>query len=77
MDAIIYGIIAIVIGVVMLTSFGGTIVTATATGTGKPLENASATSKTMYGMIELLYPIMGVLFMVGGAFSLGKGIKKR
>ena len=78
MEQIIYGIVAIVVGIVMLTSLGPTIVTSTATGTGKSLENASAVSKVMYGLIEFLYPIIGVLFMVGGGMAIGRtAFKKR
>lgn len=69
---IIQAIIGIVIAIVVLTSLGGTIVTQTATSTGKTLENASSTGKTMYSLIELLYPIVGVLFMVGVGFGLGR-----
>jgi hypothetical protein len=81
-------IVAVVLGVIMLTAFGVTIISSTDTRTCGTvisaaynlshcaLENTSATGKTMYGMIELIYPIMGVLFIVGAAFGLGKGLKK-
>ena len=69
---IVTAIIGIVIAIVVLTALGPTIVTQTATGAAKPLENVSATGKTMYSLIELLYPIMGVLFMVSVGFAVGK-----
>lgn len=69
---VVVGIIGIVIAIIFLTSLGETIITNTDTGTASSLENASSTSKTMYSLIELLYPIMGVLFMVAVGFSLGR-----
>ena len=83
-NEVVYGIVAIVVGVVMLTSLGPTIVTSTATngqnatGHNEPagqLADASGVSKVMYGLIEFLYPIIGVLFMVGGGMAIGKKAK--
>jgi hypothetical protein len=82
MDKWIIAIIGIVIAVTVLTSLGGTVVTQTATnafnssGTNNPaglLVNASSTGKTMYSLIELLYPIIGVVFMV----TVGLAVKKK
>ena len=69
---LVTAIIGIVIFVVVLTSLGGTIITNTATSAAKPLENASTTSKTMYSLIELLYPIVGVVVMVSVGFAVGR-----
>lgn len=65
-------IIGIVIFVVILTSLGGTIVTNTDTSATSALENASTTSKTMYSLIELLYPIVGVIVMISVGFAVGR-----
>lgn len=69
---IVGAIIGIVVFVVVLTALGGTVVTNTDTTTGHSLENASATSKTMYSLIELLYPIVGVLVMISVGFAVGR-----
>lgn len=71
-DAMIEKIIGVVIVISILTSLGTMIITNTATGTGKPLENASASSKSMYSIIEFLYPIIGVMIMVGVGMSYKK-----
>ena len=85
-SAIISTIIAIVIAVVVFTSLGttvvnqtteaqvkcGTVRTASHNETACALENVSATAGTMYNLIELLYPIIGVLIMVAAAFGLSK-----
>jgi len=67
---IITAIIGIVIALVVLTALAPTVISQTST-TGA-LANASATGKTMYSLIEFLYPIVGVLFMVGVGFGLGR-----
>ena len=81
---LITGIIGLVIGILVLTSLGntvitqasdaqlacGTFLTASANNTNCNLENSSTTGKTMYSLIELLYPIMGVLFIIGVGFAL-------
>ncbi len=69
---LIVAIIGIVIFVVVLTSLGGTVVENTDTSTGTGLENSSATGKTMYSLIELLYPIVGVIVMVTVGFAVGR-----
>lgn len=66
----INAIIGLVIFIVVLTSLGSTVITNTATSTGHTLENASATGKTMYSLIELLYPIIGVIIMISVGFAL-------
>ena len=65
-------IIGIVIFVVILTSLGSTVVDNTDTAATSSLENASATGKTMYSLIELLYPIVGVIVMVSVGFAVGR-----
>ena len=65
-------IIGIVIFVVILTSLGSTVVDNTDTAAASSLENASATGKTMYSLIELLYPIVGVIVMVSVGFAVGR-----
>ncbi len=80
----ITAIIGIVIGIIILTALGSTITDQTYTGvcandvrantTGCELENSSSTGKTMYSLIELLYPIMGVLFIVGIGFAIRERI---
>lgn len=79
-SGIIGGILLIVIAVLLLTSFGTTVVNQTFTGScagyvqgndsGCGLENVSTTGATMYGLIELLYPIIGVMIIVGIGFGL-------
>lgn len=79
---VVTALVGLVIGIIVLTSLGDTIVDQTETracGTvlsaaenlsSCSLENSSATGKTMYGLVELLYPIMGVLIMIGAGFAL-------
>ncbi len=70
-DAVV-GVIALVIFVVILTALGPTIVDQTDTSASEPLENASATGKTMYSLLELLYPIIGVVAFITVGFALGR-----
>jgi hypothetical protein len=70
--ALVIAIIGIVIFVAVLTSLGPTVVTNTDTSANSALENASSTSKTMYSLIELLYPIIGVIVMVSIGFAVGR-----
>jgi hypothetical protein len=65
-------VIGIVIYIVIATSLGPTVVTQTQTSVGKSLENASATGKTMYSLVELLYPILIVITMISVGFAAGK-----
>ena len=78
---LVTGIIGLVIGILVLTALGVTVITQTDTGacgvaspsfnrTLCALENSSDTGKTMYSLIELLYPIMGVLFIIGVGFAI-------
>jgi len=79
---IVGALIGLVIGIVVLTSLGNTVVEETETracGTilsasenlsDCALENSSETGKTMYSLIELLYPIVGVLVIVGVGFAI-------
>ncbi len=68
----VVGLIAIVIFILILTALGPTIVDNTDTAASQPLENASGTSKQMYSLIELLYPIIGVIVFVTVGFALGR-----
>lgn len=70
------GIIGILVGIMLLTSLGPTIVDQTDTAATTPLENASATAKTAYSLIELGWPLLGVIFLFGGGFALVSGFKK-
>lgn len=76
-QSIAFGIIAVVIGIIILTSLGSTVVDNTATGVGTSLENASDTSKDMYSIIEIGYPMLGIMFMFGGGWSLISGFKSK
>ncbi len=79
--ASVMGLIGLVIIVVIITALGPTIVSQTAsneenaTGSNEPaggLVNASATGKTMYNLVELLYPIVGVVIVITVGFALSK-----
>ena len=64
----INALILLVIFILILTALAPTVITNTSTSAATSLENASAGGKSMYGLIELLYPIMaifGVLAVVG------------
>lgn len=79
---IVVGLIGLVIGILILTSLGNTVVEQTETracGTflsasenlsDCSLENSSETGKTMYSLIELIYPIIGVMIMIVAGFAL-------
>lgn len=76
-------IIGIVIALIVMTSLAPTVINSTDTractgalenktygcGIGN---NASATGKTMYSLMEFMYPIIGVLFIVGVGFKLSR-----
>lgn len=73
--------LGLVIGILIFTSLGTTVVDQTETrtclamlsnetGRDCSLENASTTGKTMYSLLELLYPIVGVLLMIGVGFGM-------
>ncbi len=78
----ILGLISIVIIVLILTALGPTIIDNTSTRacdntigdnvTGCALENSSGSSKTMYSLVELLYPIIGVIIVVVAGFGLSR-----
>lgn len=69
---VVVAIIGIVVTLVVATSLGPTVVSTTDTSSGHSLENASGVSKTMYSLVELLYPIMLVIFMISVGFGIGK-----
>lgn len=85
-QSIAFGIISIVIGIIILSSLGGTIVNNTSTRscdasagdnvTGCALENASDTAKDMYSIMELGYPMLGIMFLFGGGYGLITGLRK-
>lgn len=76
-DTTIKTIISLVIAIMILMGLGtlmvkntdtrtcGTVISAAYNLSVCPLENASTSSKSMYSIVEFLYPIMGVLIMVG------------
>ncbi len=64
----INGLILLVVFILILTALAPSIITNTATGGGTSLENASSGGKAMYGLVELLYPVLaifGILAVVG------------
>lgn len=78
------GIIGLLIGVMLISSLGGTIVTNTASNafnaTGNdeqagPLVNASSAAQTGYSIIELGWPLLGVMLLFGGGFGIVSGMK--
>lgn len=71
---VVVALIGIVVTIVVATSLGPTVVTQTNTASGHSLENASGTSKTMYSLIEILFPIMLVIFMISVGFGLGRKV---
>ncbi len=78
----VIGLITLVVVVLIITALGPTILTQTDTRscdntigdnvTGCALENVSATGGTMFSLIELLYPIIGVIIVITGGFLLSK-----
>ena len=78
MDKMLNNILEVVIGVMFITAFGlsvvnntdtrkcGTVVSAAYNLSVCPLENASTMSKSFFGIIELLYPVMGIGLIVDG-----------
>ncbi len=79
----IVGLITLVIIVIILTALGPTIIFQTDTSSTPAfddnrthdLENTSATAGTMYGLIELLYPIIGVIIVITAGFVLATRMK--
>ncbi len=57
-------LLMLVIFILVLTALAPTIITNTATTSGTPLENASAGGKSMYGLMELLYPVIGIVGII-------------
>ncbi len=78
----IIGLISLVIIILILSALGPTIIDNTDTRacdntigdnvTGCALENSSGSSKTMYSLVELLYPIIGVIIVVIAGFGLSR-----
>jgi len=66
LNELIFGVIAIVVGVILITSQAVTIHDSTDTSTGKPLENVSASAKTMYGLYDFLWAVAGLGLIIGG-----------
>lgn len=68
MEQLFVGIIAVVIGVILITSLATTINTNTNTASTKPLENVSQSAKALYGLYDLVWAALGLVFIVGGGF---------
>lgn len=75
LNAVVVGIVFVLIGVLLLTSLAPTIHTQTNTASTGALENVSATSKTIYNLYDLIWAVAGLVFIVGGAFGLYKEMK--
>lgn len=76
-------VIGIFVAILIATSLGPTVIQQiqfndyNASGGGEnagALQNASGTAQTMYSLVELLYPIMIVIFMISVGFGIGKKI---
>ena len=70
------GVLFLIIGVTLLTSFAPTIHTATNTAATGALENVTATAKTVYGFSDLAWAGGSIVFIIVGIFSLAMGVKK-
>lgn len=75
----VMGILGVFLTIVIATSLGPTVIEQTeynafnSSGTNNPagpLENASGTGKTMYSLVELMFPIMVVIFLITAGFGL-------
>ena len=75
MDAMIQGIVAILVGVILLTALAGTIHTQTDT-TGA-LNNVSASAKTLYNLYDLLWAVLGLVFIAGGGYRVVSSFKEK
>lgn len=72
---LIIAAIAVSIGVQVFLDTAPPIVDASATGSGEPLENLSATAKTVASFIPLLYIVLPLAFVggvIGGLIVVGK-----
>lgn len=84
MEKMMFGVVALLIGILLLTSMAPTVSTETSVaknstggtlGTVGALVNLSGTSSaTIYGLYDLMWAIFGLLLVAGGAFSLYKSI---
>jgi len=70
------GLLFLIIGITLLTSFAPTVSSATATGTGHALENVTSTAKIVYGFTDLAWAGGSLVFIIVGIFSLAMGAKK-
>lgn len=75
MQVMILAIVAIVVGVILISSTALTVSTNTATGAGGALENVSASAKTIYGLYDFLYALLGIGLIIGGFVAFFKAAK--
>ena len=76
MNHLFLSVIFIIIGVVLLTSFAGTVHSQTDTSTGKALENVTANAKTIYTFYDLVWAALGLVFIIGGGWSVVTTLRK-
>jgi len=74
--AMIGGVIAVVIGVILITSQAVTVTDNTNTDATEALENVSNDSKSLYGLYDLVWAAGGLLLVVGGLFGIATSFKK-
>ncbi len=70
----VQALILLVVFILILTSLAPTIITNTDTSAGTSLENASSSSKAMFGLIEIMYVLLGI-FGILAVIGIGKGRK--
>lgn len=70
------GLLFLIIGVTLLTTFAPTMHEATDTSTGSALENVTGSAKIIYGFTDLVWAGGSIVFIIVGVFSLAMGVKK-
>ncbi len=71
------GLIAVIIGVVIITALALTVTENTDTSTGATLENVSQDAKSLYGLYDLVWAAGGLILIVAGLFTIATSFGKK
>lgn len=69
----IAGFALIMVGLILFIMATPTLQSSVDTGTGKALENESATVKNIYSVYAIFIPLLGIFFFMAGTGILWKG----
>ena len=76
-SVLILGVVAVVVGVLLVTSQAPTITDNTNTDAGGALENVSESAKSIYGLYDFIWATAGLVLIVGGIALFGLAFTRR